>query len=191
MQQGRTIPRTSFKFDPEYLDEPSEFQIIFIHNDTKYLYGFSVTEEEVVEEYLYYYPNGRQSTIFERNRDEYKFTIDIERQTELKNKFHSKNKLFIATESLWEYEKAKVPFEWLSSYLNIFINHDRLENYTGKNMKEDENINLLVKKYIKLVDVGIDDILNSGLLKLLSDDAKADVLKTLQDGNALEHGENH
>jgi hypothetical protein len=100
MQQGKKIPRTSFKLDSEYLDEPSEFQIIFIHNDTKYLYGFSVTEGEVVEEYLYYYPNGRQSTIFERNRDEYKFTIDIERQTELKNKFHSKNKLFIATESM-------------------------------------------------------------------------------------------
>lgn len=196
MQQGKKIPRTAFKLDPEYLDKPSEFQIIFIHNDTKYLYGFSVTEEEVVEEYLFYYPNGRQSTIFERNRDDYKFTIDIERQTELKNKFHSKNKLFIATESLWEYEKAKVPFEWLSSYLNILINDDRLENYTGRNMKEDENINLLVKKYIKLADVGIDDInikvrdaddiLNSGLLKLLSDDAKADVLKTIQDGNALD-----
>lgn len=196
MQQGIKIQRKPFKLDNRCINEPSEFQIVFIHNNVKYLYGFSVTEDEVIDEYLYYYPNGRQSIIFERERDEYKFTIDVERQSELKNKFHSKNKLFIATESLWEYEKAKVPFEWLSRYLNIFINHDRLENYTGGNMKEDENVNLLVKKYIKLADIGIDDIniksrevediLNSGMLNLLSDDVKADVLKTLQNGNLLD-----
>lgn len=196
MQQGRKIPRTPFKLDIEYLKEPSEFQIIFIHNDIKYLYGFSVTEEEVLEEYLYYYPNGRQSTIFTRDRDDYKFTIDIERQTELKNKFHSKNKLFIATESLWEYEKAKVPFEWLSSYLNIFINHEGLEGYTGGSMVDNENMNSLVKKYIKFADVGIDDInvqvkkaediLSSDVFKLISDDAKAEILNKVQDRDVLD-----
>ena len=196
MQQGRKIPRDIFKSDKEYKNEPSEFQVIFIHNNIKYLYGFSVTEDEVIDEYLYYYPNGRQSIIFERERDEYKFTIDVERQSELKNKFHSKNKLFIATESLWEYEKAKVPFEWLSSYLNIFINHDGLEGYTVSSMHNDEKINLLVKKYIKLADVGIDDIavdikksddiINSDVFKLLSEDVKSQLLKKVQDANIID-----
>lgn len=196
MQQGKKIPTVSFKLDSECSDKPSKFEIIFIYNDIKYRYGFSVTEDEVVKEHLYYYPNGRQSTIFERNKDEYKFTIDIERQNELRNKFHSKNKLFISTESLWEYEKAKLPFEWLSNHLNIIINHDGLEHDTGRNMNKDENINILVKKYIKLADVGIDninikiqnadEILNSDVLKLLSDDGKAEILKGLQDGNFLD-----
>lgn len=196
MQQGRKISRVPFKLDAESLKEPSEFQIIFIHNDTKYLYGFSVTEEEVIEEYLYYYPKGRQSTIFERERDKYTFTIDVERQRELKDKFHSKNKLFIATESLWEYEKAKIPFEWLSNYLNIFIEHDRLEGYTGGNMIEDKNIYSLVKKYIKLADVGIDDIdielkkaediLGSDVFKLLSDDVKSDIVSKIEDNDVLD-----
>ncbi|WP_026887577.1 AAA family ATPase [Clostridium beijerinckii] len=196
MQQGIKIQRKPFKLDNRCINEPSEFQILFIHNDVKYLYGFSVTEDEVIDEYLYYYPNGRQSIIFERERDEYKFTIDVERQSELKNKFHSKNKLFIATESLWEYEKAKVPFEWLSSYLNIFINHDDLEGYTGSSMHNDEKINLLVKKYIKLADVGIDDIdvdirksddiINSDVFKLLSEDVKSQLLKKVQDANIID-----
>ncbi|MBW6411672.1 AAA family ATPase [Clostridium weizhouense] len=196
MQQGRKIPRNAFKLDRNCIDEPSEFQIIFIHKNIKYLYGFSVTEEEVIEEYLYYYPNGRQSTIFDRKKDEYTFTIDVERQTELKNKFHSKNKLFIATESLWEYEKAKIPFEWLSNYLNIFINHDKLEGYTGSKMHNDEKINVLVKKYIKLADVGIDnvdiklrkaqDILSSDLYNVIPDDAKAEILNKIQDRDVLD-----
>lgn len=196
MQQGRKIPRDAFKLDKEYKNEPSEFQIIFIHNNIKYLYGFSVTEDEVIDEYLYYYPNGRQSLIFEREKDKYKFTIDVERQSELKNKFHSKNKLFIAIESLWEYEKAKVPFEWLNNCLTVLINHDRLEGYTGSSMHDNKKINSLVKKYIKLADVGIDDIdvnikksddiVNSDVFKLLSDDAKSNLLKEIQDTNILD-----
>lgn len=196
MQQGRKIPVDAFKLDEDSKNDPSEFQIIFIHNEIKYLYGFSSTEVEVIDEYLYYYPNGRQSTIFERKRDEYKFTIDIERQMELKNKFHSKNKLFIATESLWEYEKAKIPFEWLNDYLRVLINHDRLEAYTGSNMHEDKNFDLLVKKYIKLADVGIDDIsidiqkaedaLSSQKLKFLPAEVKNKILSEVKDENIID-----
>ena len=200
MQQGRKIQRHAFKLDRQCLNEPSEFQIIFIHKGIKYLYGFSVTEEEVIEEYLYYYPNGRQSIIFERDRDEYKFTVDIERQTELKDKFHSKNKLFIATESLWEYDKAKAPFEWLSKYLRVLINHDDLAAYTGGSMHEDEKFNVLVKKYIKYADVGIDDInvkiqkgddfLNSDEFKSLPAEVKnkinSDLLEEIHDGDFLD-----
>lgn len=196
MQQGRKIPRAPFKLDIDSLKEPSEFQIVFIHNNIKYLYGFSVIDEEVVEEYLYYYPKGRQSVIFERERDLYKFTVDIERQTELKEKFHSKNKLFIATESLWEYEKAKAPFEWLSNYLNIFIEHESFENYTGETMIEDENMNNLIKKYIKIADIGIDDIdielkkkddiLTSDVFKLLSEDTKLELLNKMGDSDFLD-----
>lgn len=191
MQQGRKIPRVPFKLDSNSLKEPSEFRILFVHEGIKYLYMFSVTETEVTEEYLYYYPNGRQSTIFERKDDEYKFTSDIERQTELKEKFHSKNKLFLATESLWEYEKAKAPFKWLSEYFDVFIDHEDLEAYTGGAMVESDEINDYVKKYMRYADMDIEDIdvqvkkksdiLSSEIFKMLSDEAKADIIKTLDE----------
>lgn len=194
MQQGRIIPRIPFKLDRSCLREPSEFRIVFMYDNVKYLYMFSVMETEVKEEYLYYYPKGRQSTIFERVEDDYKFTIDVERQTELKDKFHSKNKLFISTESLWEYEKAKKPFKWLSEYLNVFINHEDLEVYTGGNMVENDEINEDVKRYMKYADIDIedinvevkknDDILSSKLFKMLSDDTKADLLKSVNENNS-------
>ena len=196
MQQGRKIPIDTFKLDEDFHNKPSEFQIIFIHKEIKYLYGFSVTEDEVFEEYLYYYPNGRQSTIFTRNKDEYTFTIDVERQSELKNKFNSKNKLFIAIESLWEYEKAKAPFEWLNNHLKVLINHDRLEAYTGSNMHKDKKFDSLVKKYIKLADVGIDDVsidiqktedaLSSEKLSFLPAEIKDKILSEAKDSNFID-----
>ena len=195
MQPGRIITREPFKLDIDFIEEPSEFQIVFIHEKIKYLYGFSVTKDEVVEEYLYYYPNSRQSLIFERKKDEYKFTVDIERQTEIKKKFHSPNKLFISTESIWEYDKAKIPFEWLSEHLNIYIDHERLEGYTGANMEDDENFAYLVKKFMKQADVGIDDIsvevkkaselFNSEVFQFLSEEGRSEILNKIKDDDVL------
>lgn len=197
MQQGRRIPRLPFKLDRACINEPSDFQIIFMYKDVKYLYGFSVNELEVVEEYLYHYPNGRQSIIFEReNVDEYKFTKDVERQTEIKDKFHSKNKLFLSTESLWEYENAKIPFEWLSKKLQVFIEHDNLEIYTAGAIAENEVMRELVKKYIRVADLGIEDInveikkkeeiLSLEVFNTLPDDKKNDIIKTIGDRNFLD-----
>lgn len=191
MQQGRMINRMPFKLDRRCLLEPSEFKIVFMHESIKYLYMFSVTETEVVEECLYYYPNGRQSTIFERNKDEYKFTVDIERQAELKQKFHSKNKLFISTESLWEYEKAKAPFKWLSEYFNVFIDHKDLEGYTRRNISGDADMKGVIKKYLKFADFDIEDIFIEnkkkddvsliGVFDLFEDENDLNLMKNITD----------
>ncbi|MGO5073187.1 AAA family ATPase [Clostridium sporogenes] len=191
MQQGRIIPRIPFKLDRSYLQEPSEFKIVFMYEKIKYVYMFSVTEKEVKEEYLYYYPKGRQSTIFEREGDEYKFTSDIERQAELKDKFHSRNKLFIATESLWEYEKAKKPFKWLSEYFNVFIDHENLEVHTGESMVDNYEIKEKIKKYMKYADMDIEDIniklkqkddtLASPIVKIISEDSKGEFIKNIDE----------
>ena len=129
MQQGKKFGVETFKLDSDLLSKPSNFDIIFKVEGVKYAYGFSVTDDKVIDEYLYYYPKGRQSIIFEReNTNQYKFTSDVEKQTQIKDKFHSSNKLFISTASLWEYVKTKIPFNWLKDNLNIFIYHSQLED---------------------------------------------------------------
>lgn len=78
-QLHKPIDRVPFKFDKTALEKPSDFEVIFTVNDIHYAYGISATDKEVVEEYLYYYPNGKQAIIFERkNVNEYRFTVDVE-----------------------------------------------------------------------------------------------------------------
>jgi AAA15 family ATPase/GTPase len=186
MQKGRKIPVKPFKLDRACLDKPSSFEIIFKTEGVKYAYGFSSTKDKVIDEYLYYYPKGRQSIIFEReNTDQYKFTNDIEIQTQIKNKFHSPNKLYLSTASLWEYENAQIPFKWLDSNLKIIISHERLEEITASLMKENEIINKRVKSLIKNAVKDIEDITlteieidkkDNPILKYLTDDAKSKIL---------------
>ena len=66
VQQGDKLPYKPFKLDNCLLNEPSEFQIVFLLDSIKYTYGFSLDSNSIKEEYLYYYPKGRKSIIFER-----------------------------------------------------------------------------------------------------------------------------
>lgn len=182
MQRGKKIDVEPFKLERACLDKPSAFDLIFIINEVRYAYGFSATEDKVVDEYLYYYPNGRQSIIFERTDTvNYKFTNDIEKQTQIKEKFHSDNKLFISTLSVWEYDKAQIPFKWINDNLRILIFRENLESLTIDLMKKDESVSKRVKSLLKSVVRDIEDITlteidinedDNPLLKFLSDEAK-------------------
>ena len=62
---------------------PSIYNIQFVKNRIKYVYEFSIKENLVSSEYLYYYPNGRKTIIFERNGlniypgDKYKSVFEL------------------------------------------------------------------------------------------------------------------
>lgn len=51
-------------------EEASQYNIQFVKNDIRYAYGFSVKQGLIQDEYLYYFPKGRQVKIFERERME-------------------------------------------------------------------------------------------------------------------------
>src|SRR3989344_4124311 len=79
------IPRLPFKLDEIYLEKPSKFEIIFIHKNIKYKYGFSCTNEKIIDEYLFYWPHGREALIFSRkNTTKYEFRSDKRRQDIIK-----------------------------------------------------------------------------------------------------------
>ncbi len=45
----------------------STYTLQFIISNIRYAYGFTLKNYEIIEEYLYYFPHGRQTKIFERN----------------------------------------------------------------------------------------------------------------------------
>jgi len=47
--------------------EPTVFRMQFVRKNIRYAYGFSLIDNNVMDEYLYYFPNGKQVRIFERN----------------------------------------------------------------------------------------------------------------------------
>jgi predicted ATPase len=60
------VPRSPFRFDPAGLTSPSSFVVDLEVEGVRYVYGFAVDDERVLEEWLYGYPRGKKRVIFER-----------------------------------------------------------------------------------------------------------------------------
>jgi uncharacterized protein len=65
-QQGDKIETEPFRLNTANAAEPSMFEIVFIHEEEMYRYGFEVTPQEVVSEWLYHRPHTKEVEIFFR-----------------------------------------------------------------------------------------------------------------------------
>ncbi|WP_278443787.1 AAA family ATPase [Pseudomonas oryzihabitans] len=61
------LPFRPFKFDRDLLDKPSEIEVDFIANRTRYTFYLAATEERIHAEHLHTYKNGKQLTIYKRD----------------------------------------------------------------------------------------------------------------------------
>ena len=158
-QVHKTIEGTPFKFDRETPARPSNFEVIFTANGIRYAYGFSVTEKAVAEEYLYYYPNGRQAIIFERkDTTDFCFTVDIDEQNTLKDRT-SANKLYLSVASNWSYAKVIPVLEWFAS-CRIITKNSVADAYgiEAEQLKDDDYRRVIVSM-LRVADFGIQSLL--------------------------------
>lgn len=125
------LPIVPFKLDKDTVNKPSEFEIKFLMNGIRYLYGFKADRENVYEEYLTYYPNGRPVKIFTReNINNYSFNSNDEKfLNDLKNK-NTSNKFFVSTATNWNYEKTQPAFEFLTEKIGVVLSYEQINNYS-------------------------------------------------------------
>ena len=158
-QVHKTIEGTPFKFDRETPARPSNFEVIFTANGIRYAYGFSVTEKAVAEEYLYYYPNGRQAIIFERkDTTDFRFTVDIDEQNTLKERT-SANKLYLSVASNWSYAKVIPVLEWFAS-CRIITKNSIADDYeiVVEQIKKDDAYRRMIAYMLRVADFGIQSL---------------------------------
>lgn len=134
------LPIIPFKLDKETINKPSEFEIKFLADGIRYLYGFKADRKNVYEEYLTYYPNGRPVKIFTReNVDNYSFNLSDEKfLNDLKEK-NTSNKFFVSTATNWNYEKTKPAFDFLTEKLGVVMSHEQINNYSYNMYYNDKN----------------------------------------------------
>jgi len=152
------IPRMPFKLDENCINKPSRFEIIFIHNNIRYKYGFSCDDTKILDEYLLYWPNGRESQIFNRTGTKnFTFTIDQTQQNQIKSQMND-NVLYLSRATQLGYEKTRTVYEFIIN--NIVINYGPAwENFTIKKMYEDSVLKRKILEILQNADFGgISDI---------------------------------
>lgn len=158
-QPGQKIPQAAHKLSEK--ENPSTFDIQFIRNNVRYAYGFSIEGGVITEEYLYYFPNGRQVKIFERDRmniqpgNRYKSSFDVSIKDVLKE-----NRLFLSCAANYsnvrELEEAFLFFT-----TDIVVYNPAMNNWTEYSirlMQDNPSIKEEFLQMLNALDTGIQDV---------------------------------
>lgn len=169
--EGNHIAVNPYMFVNDYANNPSEFNITFLKNETKYNYSFSCTSEKVINEKVDVYYTSKPTNIFTRtNTNDYKFNTDIKVLNEIKSK-NTINKLFLITAATWNYEKVKPVVDYIMN--DIVVLYDTAQptkynmDYIIKNNDFDEYKKFCLD-FLNNADLSINDFeVNSKKLKEL------------------------
>ena len=161
-QPGQGIQQTPHKLDG--YERESTYKIQYVKNNTRYVFGFSLRNMLVTDEYLYYFPNNKQTRIFERSEDSF-----VE-GSKFRGKFSScknvlkPNRLFLSCAANFSaVNEVMEAYNFFSNDLVIYgpESQDGWINYSLLQMYKDRKLKSLALKFLKELDTGIKDIVIS------------------------------
>lgn len=119
MQPGQPYNVQPFRLDTAYTSQPTEFEITFLLGGVRHQYGFRLTSEKVVDEWLLVYRASKPQQWFSRHYDEktqssvYEFSTHLTGPRKLWQETTRPNALFLSTAAQLNSELLGPIFRWL------------------------------------------------------------------------------
>ena len=119
LQLGDRIPVVPFRLQTESERAPSHFEAIFVHNGTRYRYGFEATSEAVTSEWLFSQRDSiRETTLFTREGTRIEVG-EAFREGRPVEKLTRPNALFLSVVAQFNGEIAGSIVNWMNQFRNI------------------------------------------------------------------------
>ena len=162
LQRGEKIAVQPFKLCSDCLKKPSEFEIVFLAKGIKYQYGFTVTSDQVMDEWLIAFPKGRPQRWFEREWDEenqvhkWKMGEALTGEKQIWQKSTRSNSLFLSMAVNLNSVQLKPIFDWFKDQFQL-INVDGInEIFTAKMLDAEGHEEIM--KYMRAADIGMSSL---------------------------------
>ncbi|MAC94066.1 MAG: ATPase [Flavobacteriales bacterium] len=155
---------TNYNFQPfklsNLINKPSEYFIRFITEGVEYEYSFSLTQDRIITEKLYYYPKGRIAKVFERDerkgkskKEKYSFAPGvIKRPLDVAENTSDKT-LYISRASQMDREIPKIIFNYFSKRFIL-----RYFHFAGSHL--DQLVKLRKPQLLKALQLADSDIID-------------------------------
>ena len=169
------IPRTAFAWGDKP-NESSMFEASFLVEGTKYVYGFAVDDEVVLEEWLFAWPNHRKQVWFERERNWFKFGEHLSGPNESVKEVTRPNALFLSAAAQHGHRQLRWLYAWFGVIIPVNVLGRRLsifhagfvpEMFFSSNERQlslfagdeaDDTLATRVGQLLKAADIGIVNI---------------------------------
>lgn len=158
-QLGQSIKQQPHKLNG--FSRESSYKIQFITKGTRYVFGFSIKNMLITNEYLYYFPNNRQTKIFERNEDSFTSGSKFRGKfTTCKDVIKPNRLMLSCVANFSSVKEATDAFAFFSNDLVIYTPNmqDNWLNYSLYQMYTDEKVKASVLKFLSDLGTGIKNI---------------------------------
>jgi AAA15 family ATPase/GTPase len=179
-QEGEKIDVQPFRLSEETESEPCEFEVIFLFNNILFRYGFEVTQQKVVAEWLYYKPKTKEVELFYRednnfNTHERSFTRG---KTVAKEGLVRDNALLISVAAQFNEEIATTVLDWFKRLKILSGLNESGYQESIMSRTEESTYKSKILELLKVADLGIQDI---ELQKLDVDNLPKEMPKDVKD----------
>lgn len=151
------IKVTRFKLSTETENQPSTFEIIFLHEGIRYRYGFQADREKIHREWLFYVPKRKETRLFLREGNDFTIGTHFKEGKGLKDKTRQ-NALFLSVVAQFNGPLSTKVFQWFRKFkvLTALTDTSYLD-FTLKKLQDPEFKNEIMK-FTKFADLGIEDV---------------------------------
>ncbi len=158
-QRGDPIDVEPFKLDPETAKQPSEFELAFILDGERYVYGFMADQERVYEEWLTA-ARKKPRVLFRRSSDgDFYFGPSWRGARRKLAAMTRPNALFLSVAVQFANTTAEPVFDWFRDSLRAISDEPETESemlFTINMFAQDEDFPKHLARFIKDADIGID-----------------------------------
>ena len=159
----------SFNIKPFLLDEntvssPSSFEIIFLIDQTRFQYGFSMTKDRIVSEHLLVYKKFKPQQWFRRSfdqqteQDSYEFKTGLTGPKHVWQEATRPDSLFLSVATALNSKDIKPIYDWFDEGLVIINDQVRLSpEYSAGLISNDEKRESIIG-FLKSADINIENI---------------------------------
>jgi uncharacterized protein len=167
---GDIINVRPFVLDEKSKSEASKFEFVFIQQNVRYQYGFSVTRKAVQEEWLITYPKGRPRKLFERKLEKennkktkthrtysYKFSAFLKGEKDKLIELTHPSALFLSVGATFNNPQLVKVFKWFEEMTDYVGSGDLVEPQVFKYLAENSALTSNIEKLVKFADLGIED----------------------------------
>ncbi len=150
-----------FILSSETNKKPSNFEIIFIHKNTMYRYGFEVDSKIVHSEWLYQKINTKEVQLFYRDYQDFEIHKTKFKVSDLiSNDRIRPNALLLSVAASWNDKLAKKIFDWFRRCNTISgLKEEGYEGYSMARIQKNKEYKIEAIKFLKSADLGIEDLL--------------------------------